>query len=431
MRMKGSDIEKSYTEALEEASAEDATFRASTYAKRSGTNLMMGRYDYAKADALASLTGTPADWRAYFNAAKAAYGLYKYRESRQLFESALAKNPTAPGLRKEYERCLARLHEETECDYDFPAMMASMSPQHVHLDHANFFGKTEVRQSPYHGQGLFAAQDIKTGELVVVEKATVMPNQYIPARASASLYANMVRQLHDNPSLAETVLDLFGGDEHPRTGAEGTMVDGVPVVDIFAVEGIRLKNCFSCPVSTLEETKPDSRTGDVQAKGLWRYASYLNHSCVPNTQRSFVGDIFILRACRDIAAGDELFQQYVPVRAGYDSRQERYAPWGFRCVCPLCAAEERSPRERRDRRLDLLYEMEKYGHKRAARNSIVPDAAIRTMERMAKQLEAMHEPEIYDDMPRLMLIFSQMWLIRAYRASSRRESGLPSGVPRG
>jgi len=375
----------------------------------------MGRYDYAKDDALASLTGAPTDWRAYFNAAKAAYGLYHYKESGRFFELALEKNPNAPGLRKEYERCLARLHEEAECDYDFPAMLASLSPQHVHLDHANFFGKTVVRQSPHHGQGLFAAQDIPSGDIVVVEKATIMPNQYIPARASASLFANMVRQLYDNPSLATIVLDLFGGDEHPRTGAEGTIVDGVPVVDVFLIEGIRLKNCFSCPVSTLEETKPDSRTNDVQAKGLWRYASYLNHSCVPNTQRSFVGDIFILRACRDIAAGEELYQQYVPVRSSLDARQERYAPWGFQCACPLCAGEALSPRPRRDKRLDLLYEMEKFGHKKASRNSIVPDAAIRTMERMVRQLEDMHEPEVYDGLPRLMLVFSLMWLIRAYR----------------
>ena len=401
-----------------EAPADDATFKAGTYAKRSGTNLMMGHYDYAKEDALASLTGALTDWRAYFNAAKASYGLCNYKECRRMLESALEKNPKAPGVRKEYERCLARLREEEEGEYDFQAMLEATTPQRVHLDHASFFGKTEVRQSPMHGQGLFATADIKSGDVIFVEKATVMPNQYIPTRASASLYANLVRQLLDNPSLATKILDLYGGEEHVRTGAEGTFVDGVPVVDVFVVEGIRLKNCFSCPISTLEETKPDSKTGDVQAKGLWCYASYLNHSCVPNSQRSFIGDIFISRACRDIAAGEEIFHQYVPVRSGWDDRQTRYADWGFICACPLCLAEGHSPPDRRQKRLELLYEIEKFGHKKAPRVFIVPDASIRNMERQNKQLEDLHEPDIYDELPRLTLIFGLMWLIRAYRKSS-------------
>ncbi len=39
-----------------------------------------------------------------------------------------------------------------------------------------------------------------------------MPNQYEPARASAALYASMVRQLFDNPSLAKSVFKLHAGD---------------------------------------------------------------------------------------------------------------------------------------------------------------------------------------------------------------------------
>ena len=69
--------------------------------------------------------------------------------------------------------------------------------------------------------------------------------------------------------------------------------------------------------------------------------------------------------------------------------------------------------------MELLYEIEKLGHKKGSRNSLVPDAAIRTMERMAKQLEELHEPEVYDGLPRLTLVFPMMWLIRAYRTSSQ------------
>jgi tetratricopeptide (TPR) repeat protein len=377
---------------------------------------MLGRFDAARDDALASRIGVASDWRAYFTAAKAAYSLGDYRASRDFVDRALEQNPNGPGLQREHERCMARLREEEHGQYDFSALLASLSPENVHMDVANFLGNTVVRSSPHHGNGLFAARDLKVGDIVFVEKAAVMPNQYIPDRASAALYANMVLQLYNNPSLASSVLALYGGDIE-RTRAEGQVIDGVPVVNIYLVENIRQMNCFSCPVSTFEETKPASRTGDRQAKGLWRHGSYLNHSCVPNTMRAFVGDVFISRACREIRAGDELFQQYVPVRADWDARQERYSGWGFECACMLCAAEKASPRERREKRLALLYQIEKLGHKKpAAGGGLVSEAAIRTVNRLAQQLDELHEAEVYGDtLPRLALVFPHLWLLRAHR----------------
>ncbi|MCV5163849.1 SET domain-containing protein-lysine N-methyltransferase, partial [Escherichia coli] len=60
-----------------------------------------------------------------------------------------------------------------------------------------------------------------------------------------------------------------------------------------------------------------------------------NHSCVPNTMRSFVGDMLICRATRDVQEGEELFQQYVPVKTLVDVRNKEFEEgWGFegRCV---------------------------------------------------------------------------------------------------
>ena len=363
---------------------------------------------------MASRTNSPSDWRAYFTAAKAAYGLCDYATSRSHFESALAANRTAPGLQREYERCLARIHEEETGEYDFQAMYASLSPQQVHLDSGTFLGNVAVGVSPQHGNGLFATRDIAAGDVIFVEKATFMPNQYEPERASASLYATMVRQLYANPSLAASVLHLYGGD-YKRTGAEGTIIDGVPVVDVYLAESIRLKNCFSAPLSTLENTKVNT-PNDVMAKGLWRFASYLNHSCVPNTMRSFLGDMFISRAAHHIRAGEELFQQYVPVKADTRARQEQFLMgWGFACRCPLCAGEDAaSDRAAYARRMEVLAQVEKMANKRPP-DAIVPDAAIRTMDRLAKQLEDLHEVDVYARLPRLALIYPLMWLVRAHQ----------------
>ena len=402
----------SYSEALE--ASDDAAFKAPIYTKRAGTNLVLGRYDGAKADSLASRIGGPADWKAYYNAGRAAYGLCEYSASKEFLEKALELNTTNSAIRKEYDRCLARLKEQETGEYDFKAMYASLSPANVHLDRGSFLGNTRVAESPLHGRGLFATKDLKAGDIVFVEKAALMPNQYEPARASAALYALTVRQLCDNPSLAKDILGMYAGD-YERTGAEGTTVDGVPVLDVFLIEGIRTKNCFSAPLSTLDDTKPGTIDGRL-AKGLWIHAAAMNHSCVTNTMRSFVGDILISRATRDIKAGEELFQQYVPVKSLPDVRNKQYKEgWGFECACALCSTERASPEASRAKRKELLAAVEKQCNKKIPGKEIVPDAAIRAVDRLAKQLEDAHEADLYDKHPRLTLIYPCNWLVGAHR----------------
>ncbi|KAH8882509.1 hypothetical protein GQ53DRAFT_812008 [Thozetella sp. PMI_491] len=417
-----------YTEAIE-ASGDDA-FASGVYAKRAGVNLVLGRYDAVQLDALASCTGAPTDWRAYFTAGRAAYGLCDYKASKAHFESALRIKADGAGLKREYERCLARLREEDTGNYDFPALYASLNPSNVHLDVGSFVKGTEVRDSAFHGRGIFAARDFKAGDLIFAEKAALMPNQYEPARASAALYAMMGRQLSDNPSLAQTVFKLHPGDlGYAASGLEGTLVDGVPVVDIFMVEGIRTKNCFSAPLSTFEDTQPHTESGRM-SKGLWAYSSYMNHSCVPNSMRSFLGDLLISRAVRDIRKGEELFQQYVPVKALVDLRQKQFMEgWGFECRCRLCEGEKGTSEAALEKRKEVLLAVEKACVKKnPSKDKIVPDSAIRTVDRLAKQLEDLHEPEVYENLPRLALIYPNNWLIEAHRGRKNHSKVLKYGT---
>jgi tetratricopeptide (TPR) repeat protein len=401
-----------------EGGEEGKGFREGVYAKRAGTNLVLGRYDAAREDALRSLTGGKGDWRAWFTAGRAAYGLGEYEVAKRLLEKALQEKPDAAGVKKELARCSTRLEEEEKGVYDFRKLFESLSPTNVHLDVASFLSNTRVGESATHGQGLFATKDIGAGELIFAEKALVMPNQYEPSRASAALYAMMVRQLYDNPSLSSKILPLHTG-EYPRTNHEGEIIDGIPVVDVFLTESIRQANCFSAPLSTLEDTKPTT-PGNRMAKGLWTHASYMNHSCVPNSMRSFLGDLLISRAVRDIKAGEEIFHQYVPVKAIYDVRQAQFKMgWGFLCQCPLCAAEARGSPDALAKRKDLLAKIEKACAKKPPAKGVLPDSAIRTVDRLAKQLEYLHETEVYDGLPRLALVYPTNWLIEAYRGRKK------------
>ncbi|KAK0506844.1 hypothetical protein JMJ35_010733 [Cladonia borealis] len=97
---------------------------------------------------------------------------------------------------------------------------------------------------------------------------------------------------------------LYHGDYEPVDEAE---VDGMPIIGTFLVDRIVSFNVFSCPRTSLENhsakltSEPHHHTC-----GIFIKASYINHSCYSNARRSFIGDIQIVRATRNIPAGSEI-----------------------------------------------------------------------------------------------------------------------------
>jgi hypothetical protein len=66
-------------------------------------------------------------------------------------------------------------------------------------------------------------------------------------------------------------------------------------------------------------------------------ASYINHSCNINAQRSFIGDMIIVRASRDLAPDTEILTGYgMPSADGYDGLQRKFQHYGFECDCDMC-----------------------------------------------------------------------------------------------
>ncbi|KAK1585441.1 TPR domain-containing protein [Colletotrichum navitas] len=406
-----------YTRALELAAMDDEVFRADLLLKRAGIELATKLLDSAIADALASRSGGPTDWKAYFIAAKAAYELRDFRISKQYFDSALELKPGAANIQKDYERCLSRL-QERKGDYDLAAMTLAVSPKNIHIDRASFLSRTEVRDSLHHGRGLFATEDIRAGEMVFAERAASVPNEFNPNHNAAAAYAQLIELCADNPTVHKRVLDLYGGT-YRRSGHEGTIVDGKPVVDVFLLESIRRKNCFSGDLVTAQAAKPG---WDIwkqgMSRGLWVHAAYANHACLPNTNRSFIGDMLIATATVDIPAGTEITHIYLPPKAAYLLRMSQFRhSWGFVCSCALCEGEGKSPAEQHKKRNAALAEFEAVIKQRPPAR-FHPDATIRQVERLANRLSALHEAEVYDGpgLPRLMLVWPTMWLVEAWYA---------------
>lgn len=97
------------------------------------------------------------------------------------------------------------------------------------------------------------------------------------------------------------------------------------------------RNSFGSPISSHALHAGVANHLRIMAKftclGIWPSASYINHACVSNVRRSFIGDMMIVRAAQDLPANTELtFWYKVPSNAYLTDTSH----WGFECSCALC-----------------------------------------------------------------------------------------------
>jgi len=72
---------------------------------------------------------------------------------------------------------------------------------------------------------------------------------------------------------------------------------------------------------------------------LYELLSRANHSCVPNLERTFVGETVVVTARRKVAKGGELFTSYLDQDADQSTEERRAmlkAKYNFVCECERC-----------------------------------------------------------------------------------------------
>lgn len=100
-----------------------------------------------------------------------------------------------------------------------------------------------------------------------------------------------------------------------------------------------------------------TNTAAAQGLGLWPLGTrtHLTHSCLPNAARTFLGDVLVLRACRDIKRGETLSISHINPAFPLDERRaELERASGVRCECKFCVIEEKEGSAMRQRRVDLV-----------------------------------------------------------------------------
>lgn len=425
-----------YTEALKYArqKAGAETFPDLTrylHRNRAYLNLRLNRLDDAKSDALDSIIDAKdqkskdLDSKAYYYAGCAAYSLGNYADAKGFFEKQLQLTPDDKDANAHLRRIEVRLREQESGIYDLKRVRAGLTRVRQRVDAATFISKkVKVDQSPGRGRGLFATSDIPAGEMIICEKAFCLVWSHETGASTAMTYdtrddrirvspigltRSITQRLLDNSSQMERVMDLWGDyqgvDSNPRDDQ---------MVDTFRVHDIVSRNAFGAVNQYCEDDT------DGASAGLWVWAAYINHSCVPNVKREHIGDLMIIRTTRSVAAGKEIFGSY-DESSDIDVRQAALMnTWGFECDCRLCSAEKADDPGIRKKRRELANEadafMEREHWAKAKRLAVVK------AQRLARAIDDTYDDERYRDLPRASKIRIQEWLSKTSPQRSLQRS---------
>jgi tetratricopeptide (TPR) repeat protein len=415
-----------YTEGLRvlmmQGDDSSSSLKHDLYRNRSHVNLILERYDGAIADALESLThgedGSQKDLdaKAYFRAGTAAYRLSNFGDAKDYFNEQLKLLPGSRLASTYLKRIEVREHEMSDGVYDMDKALRSLSKTKGRPDAADFVRRTKVKRSSVSGKGLFAAEDIKTHDIIMCEKAfcIVLGNENEAFSAltcdvrddaairvfPAGLHQEVVQKLMKNSSQTEKVLDLFG--DYEGLGKKLCERDGIPVVDTFQIHDIVQRNAFGVGQQSEDEGYRNASTG------LWIRASYMNHSCIGNAKKELVGDLMVIRATRRILAGEEIMHSY-DTTSDYDARMEAlHLTWGFHCSCRLCVVEAQDGPAVRKKRLMLEKDADLFIERtKPAGAGII---SVNRAKRLRRSIEETYNEKRYKNLPRRALVGIEQWL---------------------
>ncbi|CBF71545.1 hypothetical protein AN6829.2 [Aspergillus nidulans FGSC A4] len=432
-----------YSRALESSpSAEEAiTIRLN----RALSSLKAHEFEAALRDLDLQPTDPKSLEKALFRKAQALYHLGRFRESCETHEILAKQFPENTIAKTEFSRANARLAEQQKGQYQFKRLQREAAkrvpPQ---LDHATYIGPVAVKMTDSRGRGLFTTAAVKAGDLLLCEKAfahtfhtaknpkrnlSLLLNLEAKAMTigtQAQLMSLLVQKLSKNPKLGEVFRDLYHGGFQPVDVSE---VDGLPVVDTFLVERAMSLNCFGCPASSREShiesirvRGPENGEKVFESCGIWPLASYINHSCDSNARRSFIGDMMVIRATRDLPDNTELtFWYESPLIGGSAAKAMDLQHWGFKCSCIICTDIAQTNRNELKRRRTFLGTFKKLFDS----PSRVPDPV--RLEALFSAIEDTYSRPV-SEIPRIALWGPALSLAKLYTARRNSRKAIDFGL---
>jgi hypothetical protein len=261
---------------------------------------------------------------------------------------------------------------------------------------------------------LYAAKDLAPGDLIIAETAfsCVWTGEEACTKANkwsvrypdelptllVGFWSSLVQEVGKNPIESQCFLDLHGA--YDGAGLAVNEIDGSTVVDTYHIHDIMVRNAF--------DLVPFGRMSGTS--GVFVRTSYINHSCLSISSRTFVGNLAMIHATKPIVQGEEITICYdeanVMQRPFKQRMRDMKMAWGFQCSCRLCAADASCPPAKHTERDELS---------KAAKAIIESSWAISDqldrMERLARQIAATYDSELYLGLPLMACIPAHIFLV--------------------
>ncbi|EME44938.1 hypothetical protein DOTSEDRAFT_70855 [Dothistroma septosporum NZE10] len=223
----------------------------------------------------------------------------------------------------------------------------------------------EVRPSPLGSRGMFANQPLTSANLLLCEKPLALQTGFdaqaygvgkhdiLPGVFTNSRKLALLQQLVDKVApnellrmLRRKLFELHAGTTSSDSERYATVPDffnGYTALSIINHNAhiVSPGNTSDHHDLSNQSAIAEKLTPTDQRPGARLEASMINHSCLPDASWSWLGDMFVVRADRDIAGDEEVTVAYVPSSYPAEMRKSTLqAGNGFECRCALGIADD-------------------------------------------------------------------------------------------
>jgi hypothetical protein len=394
----------------------DQCVKQDLHCSRSLVRLNLGRYEGAMEDAIASLTHISdekhkkLDGKAYFRAASASYHLKLYEKAALFLCDELALIPEHQDALRLFCKTQDRLREQARGSYDILSIRSGLSQQ-PQVDAADFVINTAIKPSGLNrGRGLFATRDLEPGDLIMAEtpfctawghesknlmafEADARSPDETPS-GLVGLWRSAVNEAAKNPSKGSDLLRLHS--TYKGTDTYISQCDGVAAVDIFQVHDIVTCHAFELTPWLTAAGVDDPNVVTRGSSGIWIRLSYINHSCIPNSQKIMRGDLVLVHATKPIAEGEEITLGHIGDRMDFAHRTDQTKfTWCFQYDCALCKADAEYPPVHLTERVYQWRENYFTG---------MPQATLELMEQFVAKIGRTYDPALHAGLPKGALL---------------------------
>ncbi|KAK6523544.1 hypothetical protein TWF281_001525 [Arthrobotrys megalospora] len=343
----------------------NAALKVALLTNRALVYIYLEYYELSLQDTEAALAIDLTNEKALYRKAKSLYSLRRYGKCGNTLNKLLAHHPDNQQARDDLAAVRQRLLEETRGEYDFAKLVKMAKNDFVgqEYDFADYTIPVCVKDSPISGKGLFTTRDVKMGDLLFVCKAFVNCRgsdngiSVVLDPETSSVYEGaegfvvnaLLEKLRRFPGALKEITKFHSASRKRRMDGQGD-----DVVDAFQIKDVCHNIIFSScsywndfpdmvPKGEQSATKNHYKTAEQPFDpnaGIWMLPSYANHSCIPNSRRTFFGDMMVLRAVVNIPKNTEVLITYTDARLNYETRKQHFqVNWEFPCNCKLCEFE--------------------------------------------------------------------------------------------